>query len=526
MLSQRAALAVVLLVFAAAVVAGIVQRWPYIGTLTEGHHQWLMAEETKFVEYWEKDGIWADRMLTLESPKSIEAQTLHDRIIYTSFLPGCTLQIYLVHQLFRDVELPTLISFYGIALQALMALVMGLLVYRMIEPKDRGGLALFFVCSAMLTYLFHPAPYYFHSMIHMGFLSVLFPYTVALYLEYALRAGGDRRLLWWQGLVTGWMAAHHWLFIPFCLSLSLFRVISPLPGQYDRGVPMGLLRTGLLIWTMPALIILAYVVNLHFVGMLEELISRAMIRMGQSNGTPATPEIVYRQFFVATLGNTCGWLLLGGIASVAFLVRDRKDPVAVVCCTSFLTACLYVTFLPNDVVAHDFTQLFFFVPLSLAAFGIMPYRVIWLLHGKPRLACFSLMAFLWAFYLIHFRTDWPDWYQDRPPATQKLAEWLRANATFNDVFLSDSLEIADNPPVPVAISRKRVWMFATPAALDDFRRGLPAAAQTRFVSKHDFGACFDAAASSTLPDGSRLYVVTDWSQERLRCLAERWQGKS
>lgn len=260
--------------------------------------------------------------------------------------------------------------------------------------------------------------------------------------------------------------------------------------------------------------------------MLEELFSRAMIRMGQSNGTPATPAIVYRHFFIETLGNTCAWLLLGGLASIAFLVRDRRDPVAVVCCLSFLTACLYVTFLPNDVVAHDFTQLFFFVPLALVSFGIMPYRMIWLLAGKPRLACFSLMAFLWAFYLVHFRTDWPDWYQDRPPATQKLAEWLRANATFNDVYLSDSLEIADNPPVPVAISRKRVWLFATPQAMESFARNLPAAARMRFVSKHDFAACFDPAAASTLPDGNRLYLVPDWSPERLQCLAARWQGKA
>ena len=525
-LSQRTALLVVLLVFVAGVVAGIAQRWPYIGTLTEGHHQWLMAEQTKFIDYWDRDGLWADRFLTLESPKSIEAMTFEERGVYGSFPPGGTLQIYALHKLLPDVPVVTLISFYGIGLQALIALVLGLLVWRMIEPADRGGIAVFFACAAMLTYLFHPAPYYFHSMIQFGFQSTLLPFSIGLYLEYVLRTGGGRRHLWLQALAIGWMAALDWLFIPFGIALSLFRLVSPLPRQYELGVIAGLFRTGCQIWLAASLACLAFLANLHFNDQLVELYSRAVLRMGNSNGTPVSVQIVYQRFFIETLGNTSGWLLLSAVASIAFVLRNRRDPIAVVCCLALLTPCLYVALLPNDSVAHDFSALKFFVPLSLVTFGIMPYRVIWQLSGKARLASFSLMAFLWAFYLVHFRTTWQDWYQDRPPATQKLAEWLRANATFDEVYLSDSLEIPDNPPVPVAISRKRVWLFASPDALQAFQAKLPAAARTRFVSKFDHGACFDAASSSILPDGNRLYLVDAWTAERLRCLAQRWQGKS
>lgn len=533
-LSARAALALIVLVWAIGVTAGIVQRWSYIGVMTEGHHQWLMAEETKFVEYWERNGIWAERMLTLESPKSIEAQTLHERIIYTSFLPGCTLQLYLAHQLFRDLPIPTLISFYGIAQQALMALIMGILVWRMMEPRDRGGIALFFVGSAMLTYLFHPAPYYFHPMVHMGQISVLLPYLVALCLEYSIRRSGNSPqradLHWWLGLATGWMAANHWLFIPFCVMLCVFRVVSPLPGQYQRGVLRGLIHTGLMIWTLPVIIVLAYAWNLHQVGMLQELFSRFMIRIGHSNGEPAGPARVWEQFFVYTLGNSGWWLLAGGLVSLVFLRRDRHDPVAVLSLISLLTALLYVFLLPNDVVAHDFLQLFFFVPLSIVAFGIAPYRAIWQLNGTwmqaaaPRFACVGLFAFLWGFYMIHFRSDWQDWHQHRPPATQQLAEWLRAHATYEDVYVTDSpaLEIADNPPVPVAISYKRVWLQPTPEALQAFVGKLPAAAKPHLVSKTDYTACFAPAAPSALPDGSHLYRLDRDTPQLIDCLAARW----
>ena len=158
-------------------------------------------------------------------------------------------------------------------------------------------------------------------------------------------------------------------------------------------------------------------------------------------------------------------------------MRNRRDPVAVICCIVLLTPYLYVVLLPNDVVTHDFQSMKFFVPLSFVAFGVIPYRIIWSLSGKARYGALGLMVFLWAFYLIHFRTDWEAWYEVRPPATQKLAEWLRAHATFDEVYLSDSLEIADNPPVPVAISYKRVWLLPTPAALQAFQAKLPAAAR-------------------------------------------------
>ena len=190
MLGRRAPIAFLLLVFVLAVFAGVVQRSPYIGTMTEGHHQWLMAEYTKFIEYWTRDGLLADRMLTIESPRSIEATTLDERVVYTSFPPGGVLQAYFLHRLLPGIPLVTLISVYGVAIQALVALIYGLLVFRIIKPKDRGGPAMFFPIAAMVTYLFHPAPYYFHPMTPFAFQAAMVPMALATWLEYAIRTGG------------------------------------------------------------------------------------------------------------------------------------------------------------------------------------------------------------------------------------------------------------------------------------------------------------------------------------------------
>ena len=530
MLSQRATLVFILLAFVLAVVAGVVQRLPYIGTMTEGHHQWLMAEYTKFVEYWARDGIFADRFLTIESPRSIEATTLDERGVYTSFMTGGVVQAYVLHRLLPGIPLVTLISIYGLTIQALVALIYGLLVFRVIKPEDRAGPAIFFVLATMLTYLFHPAPYYFHPMTPFAFQAAMVPVALATYLEYAIRVRDDLRLRWLQIAILSWLAACDWSFITLGISLTVFRLLSPLPLQWEPSRLIGFAKMMLQIWLVPSLVCLAYIANLYFNGQLADLVSRAMLRTGVdkdiAGGMSLSFWFVYRRVFIETLGNTQVWIHAAALLSLFYFVRNRRDPGAVICCIAVLTPYLYVVLLPNDVVTHDFQSLKFFVPLSLVAFGIIPYRITWSLSGKARRGAFALIVFLWAFYLIDFHTSWEAWYQVRPPATQKLAEWLRAHATFEEVYLSDSLEIADNPPVPVAISYKRVWLFRTPDAMRDFYAKLPAAAKLRFVSKFDYDACFDASVSSALPDGNHLYKVDTLTRGQLECLAGRWLGKS
>lgn len=504
-------------VFAVAVIAGIVQRYPYIGALSDGHHQFLTADQTKFVEYWTQDGIWSDRFLTILSPFSIETRTIDQRGVYASFIPGGTVQIYLLHRLFATVPLVTLIAVYGIALQAIVAFFCGLIVWRSLAPADRHGLALFFVLAAMLTYLFQPAPYYFHPMVQFGYQAALVPFTVASWLELEIRRSRNpsvsRRLLWLQAVVLGWFAAVDWMFVPFCLALTLLRMASPLPT-------VGFIRSSVQIWLLPTLVCAAFVLNLHANGYLDLLLSRALLRTGLSTEAPLTAAAVYHRVFVERLSNTHLWLHAGLLASVIALASDRRDPVAVVSCLLMLACYLYVVLLPNDAYIHDFESLKFFVALAIVSFGIAPYRLIWSLQGGPRLAGLALMACLWTWYMADYHAEWRVWFQDRPPSTLELAQWLRANARFEQVYVSDDTAIPRETPVPVAIARKRVWLFPSAKDLDAYVAALPAGAVPRFVSKTDWHDCFAAdSLVATLNDGTRIY--TYWPGA-VPCLERRW----
>src|SRR5215470_5245864 len=78
-------------VFIAVAALSVVQRWPYLGKMGEIHQQWLMGSTVKFVDNWREDGIFADRFLMLEYPRSIETPTVSTRQPYPSYLPGAPL---------------------------------------------------------------------------------------------------------------------------------------------------------------------------------------------------------------------------------------------------------------------------------------------------------------------------------------------------------------------------------------------------------------------------------------------------
>ncbi len=529
--SGRGALALIGVVFVVAVAFGLFQRWDYIGTMTEGHHQWLMGDYVKWVEYWARDGIFADRFLPLESPRSIETTTFEQRIIYGSYPPGGLAQVFVLHKLLPSVPLVTLISLHGVAIQALVALTYALLVLWVLAPADRSGPALVLPLATLLTYLFHPAPYYFHPMTPLAFQAAMVPVALATVLEYALRADRERardpRLLWAQSAVLAWLASCDWTFITLGVALTLFRLLSPLTGQYERGAVRGVTNTLLQLWALPALVIVLWALNLYVHGALDDLIKRALLRTGADQtmfgAKPLSVASVYDIVFTGWLGYTQYWLHAGALLSLVLFLRDRRDPAAVVCCVAALTPYLYVLMLPNDIVTHNFQALKFLVPVALVSFGIVPYRLIYGLRNPWRLGTLALMVWAWAYWLIDWRWGWEsDWYQPQPPATQKLAEWLRANATFEEVYFSDTLQIAHVPPVPLAISYKRVWLQNTAQDLRAFAARLPPGAKPRLVSRVDHAGCFPAGSASVLPDGTHLYRVEQLTPAEIDCLAREW----
>ena len=156
------------------------------------------------------------------------------------------------------------------------------------------------------------------------------PVALATTLEYVIRTRDDVRLRWLQSVILGWLAACDWTFITLGISLTLFRLLSPLPRQYERGRLTGFVRMMLQIWLLPGLVCLAFVANLYFNGQLDDLISRAVLRVGMDDkmegGMRLSFWFVYRRVFIETLGNTQVWIHASALLQPVLLRAQSPRP--------------------------------------------------------------------------------------------------------------------------------------------------------------------------------------------------------
>ena len=529
MISRVVGFVCVAFCFAAAVSLSIYERYPFIvSSLGEGyHHYYLTSAILKFVEYWLRDGVWADRLLTLESPASIEAQTFAERGVYTSYLPGAPLQIWAVHHLAPGVPLATLISIFGVVSQVLVAVVCGLLVYQSVRDREaeaHGKVPLTylpFVIAAMLTYLLHPAPFNFHALVYFGYQAAMLPFALALLTEL-LRRQRDRPLLeMGQSAIVIWLAFVDWLFIPLCLTLTLFRLISPIPHQAGWNWRRLAIRTAFQLWAGPALLCLLYLANLYSIGQLHTMAERAYLRMGIAESEPLTIAKIYRGFFVAYLGDTSWWLHGATIICCLLYVRDRRDPGIIVSLIGLLTCYVYVVLLPNDSVTHSFTMLKFFLPLAFVCFGVLPSMLISHCRGWTK-AIVSLGAIYFIVsYLATAHLGWRGWFKANPTPHLMVAEYLRNNAAYEDVYLSPDMEILDNPPAPLAISFKKVWKVSSAKNLAAFLDRLPLSARPKLLTTNSVGDCASDDLGIT-DTGKRVYMVDLQHADYVRCLLQHW----
>ena len=89
-------------------------RLPYIGTLSDGHHQALTAHSSLTVENWIVDGVLNDRFLGPLIPASIEVPNFEAREINVSYPLGFVFVIYLLAITSHSIPTILLTQIYGL----------------------------------------------------------------------------------------------------------------------------------------------------------------------------------------------------------------------------------------------------------------------------------------------------------------------------------------------------------------------------------------------------------------------------
>ncbi len=232
-MSMAALLSLLMFVFVAGF--SLYQRSEFFGKLGLEHHQWLTGSTLKFVDNWKHDGLWNDRALMLEYPRSIERPTLTSRGIYPSYLSGAALEIFTVSQIVPFASTLQVIHAFNLANQIAVAALIVFIVLRLSQDPD-GIYRYMFATIASFIYLMHPTPYYHHFLVFFADQAVMLPFAGVLALEAAIRSrvAPATRLRAVQALLLGSAAFIDWLAFSLAAMLFLFRVIRPLASLAPR----------------------------------------------------------------------------------------------------------------------------------------------------------------------------------------------------------------------------------------------------------------------------------------------------
>lgn len=453
-------------------------RAPFLGTLSDNHHQWLTASTIGFVENWEEDGFWNDAGITMELPKTIDRQYLKDRSPYISYPSGSTIQIYILKQLFSSLPTLTLIQYFDLFNQLAVALVLASII-----ALSAPAYPYVFATVTAIVYTLHPMPMYWHSVVYFADQAIILHFSLILLLELLIRKrepSKRSRLMILQSIMLAIATSIDWLGVMLTTALGIMRLASPLDKKLSWKY---LFYTGLQLGTGPMLVLLIWIKQVYIVDGIGFLRWNFSYRTGSNSF--ASPlgrfcNIFITPFLRNRFAEVDVAVIYGGFLFCVYrFIRNRKDAAICVSLIAILTCIMMGYFFAQHTYEHDFTCLKFVVPLALIGYGLLPSYAVAALGKKlshMRLApILYLFALACTAIIINYKTysNWKVFFPKPHVYNQDLAEWIRKNATFNDVYVSKDFLIPNVPPQKIALSRHSVYNFANVVELERYMRNTP-----------------------------------------------------
>ncbi len=447
-------------------------RARFVGTLSDSHHQWLTASTLIFVENWQLDGFWNDKGLMLQYPGTIDRSSLNNREPYMSYAQGSALEVYLFARLFPGTPLLELIHNFNMLNQFVIAALLAAIVGLCCRQYNY----IFAPCAALI-YIFHPAVLYWQGLVFFSDQGVLLPVALALWMEAKLRLKPDSqpRLMFAQSCVLAIATSIDWYSAMLAAILGVMRLLFPLSGKHSL---RELLRDALYIATGPALVIGFWwwqVMAMH-----QQVL--VMFKYGYRAGGWAHPllrlwHIVAGTYIHIHLRTEDICVLYASFAMCLFrLIRNRRDTGALIGMTLMLACVLQLYVFFGHSYNHPFSSLKLMMPLALIGYGMLPAWIVEKTahYAKDRtyMVALATLSLLIACNLLT-RQYFPFWSADFPAPYvrfREVAEWLRKNARYEDIYVSHDFAITPTPPQRIALARHPVYTSNNVGGLEHYMR--------------------------------------------------------
>ncbi len=433
-------------------------RWP---SFDQSYRQfeWNTAHSQVILDNWLENGFWNERGISIMNPPAIEFPSLLSRQPYVSYPCGAQLPLFVLAKI---LGLPITFRFFqlwGLLWHGTIGVVFiaGLLILGVARPEPERSLGAFlpgfFWLGGRGPLAIFPDQWFSEMAVVLPFLLVV---LAEVMVAHALVRKRYRqwitRLL---PVLVFWGMYTDWLFAPLCAVIVLYRLLRRHPGN---AVLPSLAWQIMLPAASAIAIFLLQLFSVLGPGFLSALLDRFLLRSTLDTTAFATNLDMLRLFF-GHVTNYVGYpaISVAALALLLLCVRHRSIPPAVKDCLFLLAVpslALLMIFRQHAAV-HLFTVLKFLFPTYLLMGCILPWAIDF--PGKPRVI--GLLASL--FLLYEGLAYWSAADFAAFPQEQQWEKAVRQTFGYHDVLFTfeDTFETPAMPPMKLAISRKRIYLF-------------------------------------------------------------------
>jgi hypothetical protein len=420
---------------------------------------WNTAHSQLIVDNWRENGFWKERGISFFNPPSIEFPSLIARSPYVSFPCGAQVPPFVLAQALGVNVTPGFFHIWGLVWHGAIGLLLicGLLLFSATEKEPERTLSAFL---PGFLWLGTRGPLIFFPTLWFADHAVLLPFVLVGLVEVIVAHGllreRHRRWLTWSlpGLIF-WGTYTDWLFVPLCAVILVYRLLR---HRDLRVIFPAFVRQVALPAALAVLLFvlqLFWVLGPHFISaLLERFLVRSMDTAGAFARHTSLLWHIYGHFVQAMGGLT---MALTVLALLLLCLRPGmmpgpwKDFLGLLSVPSVLLLLIF----RQHAAVHQFTVVKFMIPACILLGGILPRAPVF--THKP-----GVLALLCGLFLLHEGRQY--WRSVDPPLDRQMLEWqeaVRSNFGYEAVLftLEPGFEIPDQPPGPLARSRKRIYAF-------------------------------------------------------------------
>lgn len=364
-------------------------RSQWFGKLVQGDHHFLTGSTIKFTKNWVNEKPWNLFFGMFENPKSVEFDSLTQRLPYVSYPPGTIVPIYLISVLTHKPPSTSIVMNYNLVNHFLISLILGFITYLIFRKYMFNYLiSSLFSLIPIIMEIFLPGPFYFLQNIYFSDQAVLLPFVLTILLEIIYeeidknKSGGVKII---QSFVILFGASTDWFFYFLIVTIFVKRIF--LDKNYKKLTDKIINNIYILVLGLVPVLFLAWqIVKLNaFNVLLERFLTRTGISFSEDSMKNFWSTFWWSHFraYFGETGIFLYWSSLILITS-SILLLSKTIKTFIKANQSLLYYCALFLFLPliqvyvfkNHSLVHDFSTLKFSLTLSLIPFVLFPLLIM------------------------------------------------------------------------------------------------------------------------------------------------------